>query len=216
MITLNNPSEKTFSVQYVKDFQVFKKEILPHSITAFKHLTTLFQIKNLQSLTGNSIGVYDSTSSTYINQGSFRTGYKGVTVQSGMTIYTPLVTVPTGWTFVTSAATAGVALNSATASTVGNTVNISYSGAAVTTSTWLNAVNTTAFSGLGFSIFGASAYVLISSGATTSFSVSANTISSNATDAYFIGDDVKREQYNTFNAFDLNSTYLSLSALTYA
>lgn len=214
MIILTNTSPNPFSVQYVYGSKVFKKEILPNSLTAFKNLTTGSQIVNQQSLTGNSIGIYDYLNSTYINQGSFAIGYKGRTTQTGVTLYTPLLTTPTGYTFITSAATAGVALNSATATTVGNSIRIAYSGAAVTTLTWLNAINATAFSGMGFTVLGANAYNFISSGATQTFTVSSNTVSSNVTTAYFIGNDVKREQYGVYDAFNLNATYATLSGLT--
>jgi hypothetical protein len=214
MIILSNTSQNPFSVQYVNGSQVFKKEILPNSLAAFKNLATASQIVNQQSLTGNNIGIYDYTNVTFVNQGSFLTGYKGRTQQTGMTITTPLLTTPTGYTFVTSAATTGVALNSATATTVGNSIRVAYSGAAVTTLTWLNAINATTFSGLGFTVLGANAYSLISSGATQTFTVSSDTISSNVTNAYFIGNDVKREEYGTYDAFDLNAVYATLSGLT--
>lgn len=214
MIILTNTSPNPFSVQYVYGTKVFKKEILPNSLSAFKNLTSASQIVNQQSLTGNSIGIYDYLNATYINQGSFQTGYKGRTTQTGVTLYTPLLIIPTGYTFITSAATAGVALNSATATTVGNSIRIAYSGAAVTTLTWLNAINATAFSGMGFTVLGANAYSLISSGATQTFTVSSNTVSSNVTTGYFVGNDVKREQYGVYDAFNLNATYATLSGLT--
>ena len=214
MIILTNTSPNPFSVQYVNGSKVFKKEILPNSLTAFKDLETGSQIVNQQSLTGNNIGIYDYTNATYINQGSFLTGFKGRTYQTGITITTPLLTTPTGYTFITSAATTGVALNSATATTVGNSIRVAYSGAAVTTLTWFNAINATAFSGMGFTVLGANAYTLITSGVSQTFTVSSNTISSNVTTAYFIGNDVKREEYGVYDAFNLNTTYATLSGLT--
>lgn len=215
MIILTNTGAKTLSVQYVNGAQVFKKEVLPFSITAFRKLTTPSQIVNQASLTGNGITIFNYTTSTYVNRdSSYLTGYRGTTSQSGLTFTTSLLTTPTGYTFITSAATTGVALNSATATTVGNSIRVAYSGAAVTTATWLNAINATAFSAMGITVSGNSSSTFITSGTSKTISLSADTVSSNIDVAYFIGDNVKREEYTVYNAFNLNSTYASLSAQT--
>lgn len=217
MIILTNTGPNTLSVQYVNGAQVFRKEVLPFSIAAYKKLTTPSQIVNQASLTGNGITIFNYTTSTYVNRDSgYLTGYRGTTSQSGLTLTTSLLTTPTGYTFITSAATTGVALNSATATTVGNSIRVAYSGAAVSTATWLSAINATAFSAMGITVSGNSTTAFISSGASQTISLSANTVSSNINVAYFIGDDVKRENYTVYNSFNLNATYASLSAQTNA
>jgi hypothetical protein len=213
MIILINNSNKIFSVQYVNGAQVFKKEILQNSLAAYNNLTTDSQIVNQQSLTGNSIGIFDYTNNVFINQGNFATGYAGRIGETGMTITTALLAVPTGYTFVTSANTA-MATNTISATTVGNTVDVAFSGAGVSTTAWVNAINATAFSGFGITIFGNCLTTFITSAGTSTFSLSSSTASSNVSTAYFIGDNVKREQYNVYDSFNLNATYATLSGLT--
>src|ERR1035437_6366 len=204
MITLANNSNNPFIVHYVYNTQVFRKSILPNSICAFRNLTTSSQIKNQQSLIGDNISIYDYINSSFVNQGNFTTGYTGTVTQTGMTFTTPYLSITTGYTFVTSAATAGtLALNTATATTVGHDVKIAYSGAAVSTTTWLNAINTTAFSGWGITVIGTGLTTYIQSGASVTLTLSANTLGSNLSTAYYIGDNVKPSEYVTYSAADL-------------
>lgn len=211
MIILTNTSQNPFIVQYVYGEKVFRKQIMPNAVSAFKHLTNVSQIKNQQSLTGNSIGIYDYTNSVYINQGSFATGYKGATAQSGLSFYTSLLTVPTGYTFITSANTV-MANNTVSATSVGNSFRIALSGNSISTGAWYGALLSTSFSGMGITIKGMSSSAYVSTG-TTTISLSSDTVSSNVNYGYFIGDDVKPSDYTLYNAFDLNATYTSLSAL---
>jgi hypothetical protein len=106
------------------------------------------------------------------------TTYSGSTTQTGMTISTTNQSSSTIFTFITSAATTGVALNSATANTVGNVVTVAYSGASASTTTWLNAINGTSFSGLGITVAGNSSTTFVTSGAVQTFYLSATTLES--------------------------------------
>lgn len=217
MITLYNPNTNNpFSVQYVVGSQVFRKEIIPGYMIGFRNLTGTSQIVNLQSLTGNSITVYDSISNTFVNQATgFINGFRGNQTASGMTITGPVVATTTGWTFVTSGATAGVANNSATAETIGNVYTIGFSGAC-TTFTWAQALRgLTNFNAL-FSINGTSTSALVggASGATANV-VSANTISTTAPYTLYAGDNKKREDILLTAAYALSATsaYSTLRAL---
>lgn len=212
MIVLYNPNTNNpFSVQYVIGAKVFRKEILPNYLVGFKGLTGSTQIINQQSLTGNNISIFNPISNIVTNLGSYTTGYTGFVTQSGLTFTKSLITTPTGYTFTTSAATDGVALNSASAATIGNVITIAYSGAAVSTTTWLNAIQATAFSGMGIAVVGHSASVYINSGATISLTLSANTFSSNVANTLFVGDDMKRESYISASAFSANTAFTALN-----
>jgi len=215
MITFFNPKAgNPFSVQYTNGSKVYKKEIVPNMLVAMKDLSTLSQIKNFSALTREGITIYDYTRNVYaFSAATFRTGFKGETNMTGMTFITPLVSVSTGWTFVTSAATAGVALNTITANTLGNTIRFAYSGAGVSTTAWLNALRTTAFSGIPFTIFGESPLNLITSGAATTVVLSAATASSTPYQAVFIGHNDKKNQYTTLYAMNYATTLSALRAL---
>ncbi len=214
MIVLYNPNtQNPFSVQYVNGSQVFRKEILPNYLVGFRNLTVASQIVNLQALTGESISVFDPINNIVTNLGSYTTGYTGFAVQSGLTLTTSLLTTPTGYTFITSAATTGVALNSATATTVGNSIRVAYSGSSASTTTWLNAIKATAFSGFGITVVGDSSSVYINSGASVSFTLSANTFSSNVANTLFVGDNVKREAYVSASAFSATTAFTALNTL---
>ena len=214
MIILYNPNKvNPFSVQYVNNTQVFRKEILPNYLVGFRNLTGVTQIVNQQALINEGISILDPINSVITNQGSYVTGYAGFVTQSGLTLTTSLLAIPTGYTFVTSASTDNIANNSATANTVGNTINIGYSGASVSTTTWLNAINTTAFSGFGITVIGNSSSVNINSGATITLSLSSNTFSTNVPNTLFVGDNVKREDYVSASAFSATTAFTALNTL---
>jgi hypothetical protein len=156
-----------------------------------------------------------TNSPAWIIMASTATHYSGTTTASGMTFTDVNSPVSVTYTFVTSAATAGVALNSATATTVGNVIDVAYSGASVTTQTWLNAINATAFSGFGITVAGASSSIVINSGATQTISLSANTFSTNVANGQtvFIGDNAKRSDYIYANAFSATTAFTALQTL---
>lgn len=106
------------------------------------------------------------------------TTYGGSATATGMTLTATEISASTTFTFITSAATAGVALNSATAVTVGNSVRVAYSGASVSTTTWLNAINATPFSAWNISVTDNSSTTYISSGASQSFTLAATNVES--------------------------------------
>lgn len=214
MIVLYNPNTNNpFSVQYVKDSQVFRKEILPNYLVGFRNLTGATQIINSSSLMNEGISIFDPINNIVTNLGSYTTGYTGFVVQSGLTLTTALLTTPTGYTFITSASTGTLANNSATATTVGNSIRIGYSGSSVSTTTWLAAINTTAFSGMGITVAGASSSIFINSGASITLSLTANTFSSNVGSTLFVGDNVKREAYVSASAFSATTAFNSLNTL---
>lgn len=110
----------------------------------------------------------------------YSTTYGGSTTTSGMTISIANQSLTTGWTFANLANTALTL--SISASVVANNIYVNYNPLSGLTSTlsWLNALNTTSFSGLGFSVTGANALSFLGS-ANTSFSLSAGTLESKGT-----------------------------------
>ncbi len=214
MIVLYNPNTNNpFSVQYVNGTQVFRKEILPNYLVGFRNLTGVTQVVNSQALINENISIFDPINNIVTNIGNYLTGYTGFATQSGLTLTTSLLTTPTGYTFITSAATTGVALNSATATTVGNSVRVAYSGASASTTAWLNAINTTAFSGFGITVVGDSSSIYLKSGTSVSFTLSANTFSTNVANTLFVGDNVKRTDYISASAFSATTAFTSLNTL---
>ena len=101
--------------------------------------------------------------------------YSGAYVESGMTFSVSEESVSTGWTFTTNSNAS--MLGAITASTLGNdtTVTFNPTSGSVSTTTWLNTINSTAFSGFGISVVGnsVSSYVGVDT-----FTLSANTIES--------------------------------------
>lgn len=220
MIALINPSNKTLKVQYTSGNKVFLKEILPNSIMGMKLLTDSTQLINENSLIHNSVSIYDTVSSTYFNQdASFVTGFAGQVAQSGMTLTTPLLGTPTGYTFVTSAATVaqavanGIGLNSAQAVAVGNSFRVSYSGSSVTTNTWLGALNATSFSNVGITVINGSDSTVINSGATITLTLSADTASSNIRNFVFADNNKKRSDDIVTFSISLANGLSTLSGL---
>lgn len=215
MIILFNPNTANpFSVQYVKNSQVFRKEILPNYLVGFKGLTDVSQIKNLQSLTGHNITVMNPITGIVNNTGKLITGYTGFIIQSGLTITQTLATTPTGYTFITSASTGTtLANNSAVSVAVGNSGYTQYSGS-VSTLTWFNSMFTaTAFSGYGITVSGQSSTTSVTGATTTIFSVSASTYSTNVANTLYVGNNVKRSQYVTASAFSAITAFSTLRTL---
>ena len=213
IILYNTNAANPFSVEYVNGAQVFRKEILPGFLVGFRNLTGATQIVNQQALINEGVAIIDPINNIITNIGSYVTGYTGMQVQSGLTLTTSLLAIPTGYTFVTSAATTGVALNSATANTLGNSINISYSGASASTTAWLNAINATAFSGFGITVVGNSSSIYVNSGSPVTFVLSANTFSTNVPNTLFVGDNVKREDYVSASAFSATTAFTALQTL---
>lgn len=215
MIILFNPNTgNPFSVQYVKNTQVFRKEILPNYLVGFKGLTGVTQIQNLKSLTGNNITVMNPITGIVNNTGNFRTGYSGFIIQSGLTITKTLVTTPTGYTFITSASTGTtLANNTAVSVAIGNSGYTQYSGS-VSTLAWFNSMFTaTAFSGYGITVSGQSSTTSVTGATTTIFSLSSSTYSTNVANTLYVGNNVKREQYTKASAFSANTAFSTLRAL---
>jgi len=209
MIALYNPNTNNpFSVQYVYGAQVFRKEIIPGYMMGFRNLTGTSQIVNLQSLTGNNITIYDANAAAFVNQATgFINGYRGFNTASGMTVTSPVLAATTGYTFVTTGATAGVANNSATAETIGNVFTIGFSGTC-TTYSWAQALRgLPAFAGAGWSINGDSTSAAVggASGG-TSFTVSANTVSMTPSYTIYAGDNKKREDVLLTAAYAISAT----------
>lgn len=206
MIALYNPNTNNpFSVQYVYGAQVFRKEIIPGYMMGFRNLTGTSQIVNLQSLTGNNITVYDANAAAFVNQASgFINGYRGFNTASGMTITTPVLAATAGYTFITSAATGGVANNSVAAAAVGaNIFTLSYSGNA-TTYTWAQALRgLSEFQGAGWSINGDVTTANVGAATVT---VSANTASMTPSYVLYAGDNKKREEILATAAYALSAT----------
>lgn len=215
MIILYNPNTiNPFSVQYVKNEKVFRKEILPNHLVGFKHLTGATQIVNSQALINNNVSIFDPINNIVTNLGSYTTGYTGFIIQSGLTITKTLVTAPTGYTFITSASTGTtLANNTALSVAVGNSGYTEYSGS-VSTLVWFNSMFTaTAFSGYGITVSGQSALVSATGDTPITFSLSSSTFSSNVTNTLFVGDNVKREDYITASAFSANTAFTTLNGL---
>ncbi len=106
----------------------------------------------------------------------YSTTYEGTTTASGMTLSADgIATSGTVFTFITTASTTMVAVG-ATASTVGNIVSVSYSGATVSTTDWLAAINATSFTGLGITVTNDSSSTYIYSGAPVTFYLTATTL----------------------------------------
>lgn len=210
MIALYNPNTNNpFSVQYVYGAQVFRKEIIPGYMMGFRNLTGTSQIVNLQSLTGNNVTVYDLNAAAFVNQATgFINGFRGFNTASGMTVTSPVLAAATGFTFITTGATAGLANNSASAETLaGGVFTIGFSGA-VTTFAWAQALRgLPAFAGAGWSINGDSLTALVggASGG-TSFTVSANTASMSPSYTLYAGDNKKREDVLLTAAYAISAT----------
>lgn len=197
MITLINPKATPFIVQYTYGNKVYRKEVLGGTIMAFKNLTTYDQIKNEGGLISAGIGIYDANASSFINQGGVVLGFRTESTQTGMTIMTPLRSVATGYTIVTSANTV-MALNTITANTNGNIISVVYSGTSISTKRWLDTINATAFSGMGFSVFGESPSTFLAGAGTTSWVFTANEPSSNVVQWAFATDSSKESDYPKF------------------
>lgn len=106
------------------------------------------------------------------------TTYEGSTTASGMTLTADGISASTIFDFITSASTT-LTTTGATATTVGTSTRVAYSGA-VSTATWLAAINTTPFSGFGITVVGSTGSTLITSGAPITFYVSAHTVDVNS------------------------------------
>jgi len=101
--------------------------------------------------------------------------YSGTTTASGMTFTAAAVSASTVFEFITSASTTMVTTG-ATATTVGNSIRVAYSGSSVSTTAWLAALNTTNFSGFGITVADDSSTTYINSGASITFYLSATTL----------------------------------------
>ncbi len=115
-----------------------------------------------------------TNSAAWIIQGSTYEYFSGTSTQTGVTISINNQLLSTGWTITTSADTV-MADNTISAATVGNDTVVGFSGASVSTTAWLNALNTTSFSGFGFTVAGDSSTTYISSATTIVLSLTADT-----------------------------------------
>jgi len=118
-----------------------------------------------------------TNSAAWIIKASDEDFFSGTTTSSGMTFSISNVANITAWNFVTSANTS-MANGTITATTIANDVFVSFSGSAITTTTWLNTVNSTPFSGFGISVAGASPSTYINSAGTETFTLNANSLQS--------------------------------------
>lgn len=79
------------------------------------------------------------------------------------------------YTFTTTANTI-MANGTITAATIGNNVYVGFSGAVISTSTWLDTINTTSFSGFGITVDGESTTSYITSAGTTTFTLTVDDV----------------------------------------
>lgn len=211
MINFINTKFSPSVIQYTLGNKVFRKEIPGNTCAAFAGLTAYGQVINEQSLINQGITIYDQIGGTYINRGGgFQTGFRGMSGATGMTFSTPLVTTATGWTFVSTLTS--MANNTVSASTTGNAVAIAFSGTAVSTQAWRNAVMASAFSGHGFTIVGESPNTFITP-STTTFAISASTASCTVTDYILVRDNAKDSDNYRFSSlnFATATAFLKLS-----
>ncbi len=103
------------------------------------------------------------------------TTYEGSTTASGMTLTADGISASTIFEFITSASTTMVTTG-ATATTVGASIRVAYSGNTVSTTQWLAAINATSFSGFGITVADDSSTTYINSGASQTFYLSATSI----------------------------------------
>jgi hypothetical protein len=195
MITIYNPHPHPYNIQYVNGQQSYRKEIMPLAITGFQHLTGSSQITNLQFLESKGMTIYDTTANSYTNVGTgvgmfpWATGYTGFFSQSGITMSLPLYSSASAITLCTSGASTaqaaawGLTATTITGITVGNYSNLIYSGTPTTTS-WINALNSTSFSGNGITIVNAGTNITT---ATVTWTLSANTLSNESAFTPVIG-----------------------------
>ena len=105
------------------------------------------------------------------------TTYSGSTTQTGVTLSITNQSVSTGWTF-SSSTNSVMGNNTVSATTIGNNVYVRFSGASVSTTAWVDAINATSFSGFGITVAGNSSTTYLFSTGTQTFTLSANTIES--------------------------------------
>lgn len=103
------------------------------------------------------------------------TTYSGTITETGMTLSVAGELTSTSWNFTTSADTA-MANNTISATTVGNDAFIAFSGDAVSTLDWYNAIGASFFTANGITIAGTSSTNYITSAGTETFTLSADTI----------------------------------------
>lgn len=139
---------------------------LPYVANSFLGQSTELTISRILGKTGFQ------NSPAWLIVADMSTTYEGTIVESGMTLSVSNQTAPNSWYFSTSANTA-MANNTVSASTAGNNVYVSYSGT-VSTTQWLNSLNSTAFSGFGISVAGNSTTSYL--GGDTTFTLSADTV----------------------------------------
>lgn len=213
MIAFVNPTNKPVKVQYISGSKTFRKEILPNSITAMKSLSNILQLKNQTILVRQGIGIYNYNNSTFINNpgANFSFGYDGAAGETGMTMYVSNKSVPTGWTFVTSANTV-MANNTVSATTVGNDIYVGFSGAAVSTLAWYNAIGASYFSNHGITVQGTSSTSYITSAGTETFVLSADTYSTTIDKFVFVGNNVKPGEYQTLGTMNFATGMAFLSS----
>ncbi len=203
MVILINFNPNPFKVEYTNGNKSFYKTLPSNAIVAMKDLVAISQIANRNFLVEKEVTIWEYETDTYLNRNAstpttgtslplifvgsnvkstdyltLNRGYSGTTTVTGMTISANNSTTSQVFDFITSASTTMVTTG-ATATTVGTSTRVAYSGA-VSTATWLAAINATPFSGFGITVAGSTGSTLITSGAPITFYVSAHTVDVNS------------------------------------
>lgn len=177
MVILVNFHSNPFKIEYKSGNKVFSKLIPTNAVVAMKDLRFISQISNKNFLVRKDITVFEYETNTYLNRNAMTPTdsslpfifvgnnvkpsqyvnvadvYSGATTASGMTLTARSIASPTVFGFVTSANTS-MADGSISAVTIGNNRYISFSGTAISTTNWSQAITSGATLPAGVTIAG--------------------------------------------------------------